>query len=139
MVGKWKKILKTKSLKASATIEAAVVVPFFALMVVQIVISAIHCHDQAIVYCVSSKICMSGEYGYRTFDKENRSRLREFSDLGNAYIYEKTLSEPSVLELTSSVLEIRTEHASILRNDPVDYVWMTDAAAKLLKDKGESQ
>lgn len=125
-----------RKLKGSTTLEAAVIVPIFTIIVVQIVLNAFQCHDVAIRNCVTSKMCIKAEYGYRTFDKDNADKLKNLTEKTNAYIGEKTIGEETMVNISASLLDINAEKASVLRNDPVDYVWLTDAAEKLLK-KGE--
>ncbi|MGN0160061.1 MAG: hypothetical protein ACI4AQ_01600 [Lachnospiraceae bacterium] len=130
---------RRKRIKGSVTLEAAVVVPLFVIMVVNIVVAAFECHDQAIINCVGTKICMRAEYGYRSFDKDHSGKLDELSRLGTAYVGEKTIQKKDSVNVKASLLEVQALSASILRNDPVDYVWVSDAAEKLLQRAGEKE
>ncbi len=122
-------------LKGSMTIEAAVIVPLFTIIVLQMVLLAIGCHDRALINCVSDKICMDMEFNGYEDGKYSGDLLKELSNKGTLYLEEKTIRNGMVLEMESGLLAIKTEVSSINKNNPVEFVWITDAAKKLLEEE----
>lgn len=122
-------------LKGSVTIEASVIVPIFTIIVLQLVLLAISCHDRAITNLVSSKICMDMEFSGFEDGEYRRDLLLELSSRGTAYVEEKTIKSGQVLEIKEGLLAIKTDVSSISKNNPVEFVWMTDAAKKLLEEE----
>ncbi len=122
-------------LKGSVTIEASVIVPIFTIIVLQLVLLAISCHDRAITNLVSSKICMDMEFSGLENGEYRGDLLLELSNRGSLYVEEKTIKSGQVLEIKEGLLAIKTDVSSISKNNPVEFVWMTDAAKKLLEEE----
>lgn len=124
-------------LRGSATLEAAVIVPVFTMIVVLIIGLAMDCHDTAIINCTSDKLCMEVEFTGLREGKYDAGKMKELSGKGSEYIKTKTLRNSRVMQIEEKILSIETEYSSIKKNNPVNYVRMTDAAEKLI-GKGEA-
>ena len=120
-------------LKGSVTIEAAVIVPLFTMIFVRIVMLAIECHDVAIVNCASDKVCIEAEFiGYEN-GEYRADVMQELSEKVTLYLSEKTLTKSENIQLKEAILGIETKVSSISKNNPVEFVWITDAAKKLFQ------
>lgn len=121
-------------LKGSATIEAAVLVPLFMIMLVNIILLALDCHDSVIINCASDKICMEAEF--YSYDTElYKRKINELEVLVNKYIEEKTVNSKAQIDVKDGVFDVSTEYSETLKNNPVDFVWLTDAAKKLINEE----
>ena len=118
-------------LKGSATIEAAVIIPLFTVMVLLIIELAIDCHDWTIRDCVSDKICMEIEFaGLKEYDYDT-IKIMDFSYRGTEYVKERVLKNKVTLTIKEGLLNIKTDYSAIEKNNPVTYVWKIDALNKL--------
>lgn len=122
-------------LNGSITIEAAVIVPIFTIMVMQIILLAMDCHDITITNCAAAKICMNMEFNGYENGEYRADLLKELSYDGTQYLEEKAIKTNPVVELKSTITSIETEQAAIQKNNPVEFVWITDAAKKLVGEE----
>lgn len=119
-------------LKGSVTIEAAVIIPLFTIMVVNIILLGMDCHDRTIINCASDKMCMEVEFDSRKSEDYN-SKILKLEEKGKAYLSGMTLRTSGELEISTGLLDVTSKYSQILKNNPVDFVWITDAAEKLVK------
>lgn len=120
-------------LNGSITIEAAVIVPLFTIIVLQIILLAIDCHDKAIINCASDKICMDMEFNGFDNGEYRKDIMEALSYNGTMYLAEKTIKSAMSMKIRSTITNIETENSAIAKNNPIDFVWITDAAKKLMK------
>lgn len=66
-------------LKGSVTLEAAVLIPLFTLIFVQLVFLALNCHDRAVANCTEDKVCMKAEFERPLGGEEDTGRTDECS------------------------------------------------------------
>lgn len=125
-------------LKGSATVEAAIIIPLFTIMVVMLINLAITCHDRVIVNCASDKVCMEMEFSEMKIGKYNKEKITDLEARVSSYIAEKTLQGDKNLSMTEDALSIKTQYSEISKNNPMEYVRLIDAAEKLL-GKGEDK
>ncbi|MDD6571738.1 MAG: pilus assembly protein [Thermoflexaceae bacterium] len=123
-------------LRGSATIEAAVIIPLFTIIVVFIIGLAVDCHDTAVINCASGKLCMKAEFSGFSQGRYDTALLKELSGTGTAYIKEKVIKNSGVIQIEETLLNIETGYSSIEKNNPVEYVRLTDAAKKLIGKGG---
>ena len=124
-------------LKASVTLEAAVIVPLFTLMVVMLIQVAMKCHDRVILNSISDKVCMEMEFS-GLMEKEKQQRMEELENQGNEFIRDKMIQMKGTMHMKEDFLHIVTQYSSIDKNNPMTYVRMADAAEKLLKGGKEN-
>jgi hypothetical protein len=121
-----------KNNRGTVTIEAAVIVPLFTIVVVMLIQTAIKCLDRDIVNCVSDKLCMDAEFlGFKS-GKYDKNILRQYSEKANTYLQENTVSESYTVDISEELLVIKTDYGKVDKNNPVQYVRTADAAEKLL-------
>lgn len=123
-------------IKGSVTIEAAVIVPIFTVIVVQIILLAMECHDKTIINCTSDKLCMEMEFtGFRE-GRYDTEKMNALGNKGTEYLKNKTIKKSPVISMVSTLFHIETDYSEIEKNNPVEFVWITDAANKLIR-RGE--
>lgn len=118
-------------LKGSATIEAAVIIPLFMIMVLFIIELAIDCHDWTIRDCISDKICMEAEFAGLTDYQYDTVKMQDLGQRGTEYVQGKVLKSKVALTISESTLNMETKYSAIEKNNPIKYVWMVDALEKL--------
>lgn len=121
-----------RKMKASTTIEAAIIVPLFMMMLVLLVLSAIKCHDRAIYNTIAVKGNVQAEFGARKKEDYERN-IEQIGGKINAYLDEKVIYNKQRLCLKNNVMNISSEASLIGKNDPVEFTWLTDAAKNLMK------
>lgn len=126
------KLKKIRAFRASTTIEAAVIVPLFVIMVVQFIFVAEHCHDQTIYNAVAVKGNVVSEFGARKED-DYKKNMEDVNGKINVYLDEKTIGSGRSITIKSSILNIESDASVIAKNDPVEFTWLSDAATKLVK------
>lgn len=119
-------------LRGSATIEAAVIVPIFMIMLVQLVLASLDCHDAAVLSCIGTKSAVIAEFGGRK-NEDYKKKINELSAKVNAYVEDKTVSRKSNIQIKNNMLSISAGKSVIAKNDPVEFTWLTDAAKKIMK------
>lgn len=117
--------------KGSITIEAAVIVPLFVIMVVNIILLAFECHDRAVINCASDKICMEVEFDSKNND-EYKNKIAALEEKGRKYLLNKTIIRTGELKIESGMLDVSSDYSKILKNNPMEFVRFTDAAEKLI-------
>lgn len=122
-------------LKGSVTIEASVLIPIFTLIVVQLVILALNCHDRVIINCAADKVCM--RYEFEKPIKKDNNKKDDLSRELNAYIAVKSISVKPSVQIKKGLLKVETEYSRITQNNPVQFVWETDAVEKLVHAGGD--
>lgn len=122
-------------LKGSVTIEACVIIPVFTIIVVWLVLASADCHDRAIINSISDKMCIEAEF--MTFDggKYDDRLLEEYSARRHGLIENATIKIKSTDKIKEDLLHLKTDSSSVLKNNPVQYVRVTDAVKKLMKEK----
>lgn len=124
-------------LKGSVTIEASVLIPVFTLIVVEFILLAINCHDNVIINCAADKVCMRYEFE-KSANKEHSEKAQEgLAAEASEYIAVKAMSKKPCIQIKSGLLKIETDYSRIIKNNPVDFVWQTDAIKKLTPSGGD--
>lgn len=117
----------------ATTIEAAVIVPLFTMIVVMLIQTAINSLDKDILNCASEKLCMDVEFLEFKSGKYDKNKLLEYTNLGNTFLNESTVNEKNQIEIVEDIFTIKTEYGKVDKNNPVQYVRITDVGEKLLK------
>lgn len=114
------------------TIEAAVIVPVFTIIVLELIIAAVECHDRVIVNCASDKVCMNFEF-YELYQDNYLKIKDEYETAVNGYIGEKTIYDSENCNIEVSLLSVKTDDSNIDKNNPVEFVRVTNAAINLME------
>lgn len=127
------KRIMSKNDKGVATIEAAVIVPLFTIIIVLLIKQAIMCHDNTLNCCTYEKVCILAEFEQH---EKGRYMLKGYDEYGNkakAYFDEKKISNEDQNEKTqvsNGLLYISADDVKVLKNNPVEYVWKITALKK---------
>lgn len=114
------------------TIEAAVIVPIFTIIVLEVIIASIECHDRVIINCASDKVCMNFEF-YELYQDNYLEIKNEYETAVNGYIREKTIYGSENYSIDVSLLAVKTDISNIDKNNPVEFVRVTNAAINLME------
>lgn len=124
-------------LKGSVTIEASVLIPVFTVIAVQLIMLALNCHDNVIINCAADKACMRYEFEKPVVKENSKISLETLSGEVNGYIAAKTMIKKPYLQIKSGFLKTETDSSQIVKNNPIDFVWQTDAIKKLIPSGGD--
>ncbi len=124
-------------LKASVTLEASVLIPVFTFISVQLILLALNCHDRVIINCAADKVCMTAEFEKSLYEDSGKNVTDVLLRNVNEYIALKTVTMKTSVQIVSNFLKIETDYSQINRNNPVSYVWETDALKKLINSGGK--
>lgn len=124
-------------LKASVTLEASVLIPVFTFLSVQLILLALNCHDRVIINCAADKVCMTAEFEKSFYEDSGKNVTDVLSRNANEYIASKTVTMKTSVQIVTNFLKIETDYSQINRNNPVSYVWETDALKKLINSGGK--
>ncbi len=124
-------------LKASVTLEASVLIPVFTFISVQLILLALNCHDRVIINCAADKVCMTAEFEKSLYEDSGKNVTDVLLRNVNEYLALKTVTMKTSVQIVSNFLKIETDYSQINRNNPVSYVWETDALKKLINSGGK--
>jgi len=124
-------------LKASVTLEASVLIPVFTFISVQLILLALNCHDRVIINCAADKVCMTAEFEKSLYEDSGKNVTDVLSRNVNEYIALKTVTMKTSVQIVTNFLKIETDYSQISQNNPVSYVWETDALKKLINSGGK--
>lgn len=124
-------------LNGSATIEASVLIPVFTVIIVQLILLALNCHDNVIINCAADKGCMRYEFEKPLAKEKDTKSSDRLSKEISEYISVKTMVKKPQVRIKSGLLKTETEYSRITANNPVEYVWQTDAVKKLISAGGD--
>lgn len=125
-------------LKGSVTIEASVLIPVFTVIAVQLILLALNCHDNVIINCAADKVCMQYEFAKPGVKENSNKTLDRLSGEVSTYIAEKTMAKKPYIQIKSGFFKTETDYSQIISNNPVDFVWQTDAIKKLVPTGGDN-
>lgn len=125
-------------LKGSVTIEASILIPVFTMIAVQLILLALNCHDNVIINCAADKVCMQYEFVKPGVKENGNKTLDRLSGEVSTYIAEKTMSKKPYIQIKSGFFKTETDYSQIISNNPVDFVWQTDAIKKLVPTGGDN-
>lgn len=124
-----------KTLNASITVEAAIIVPLFTLIIVQMIILAINCHDVAMSNIIETKMVMKVEYEAVFHGKVNEDIRKKIQLDGNKVLEIKSIGKRDEVKIEKTIFDVKSQHSQILLNNPVEFVRITDAAKIITNGK----
>ncbi len=124
-------------LKGSVTIEASVLIPVFTLIAVQLILLALNCHDNVVINCAADKVCMRYEFEMPIVKENSKKSLEGLSGEVSRYIASKTMTKKPNIQIKSGFFKTETDYSQIVKNNPVDFVWQTEAIKNLIPSGGD--
>lgn len=117
--------------RGSVTVEAAVIIPLFTIIVVNMVLLAFTCHDRAVISCAETKTCVRLE-----FLKDGKDKVSEMNNRLEGYLSARTIGGISSTQIEYGLLNVSSGKSVIVRSNPVSITRITNAAKKLVKEDG---
>lgn len=115
--------------RGSVTVEAAVIIPLFTIIVVNIILLAFTCHDRAVTSCAETKVCVRLE-----FLKDGKNKVTEMNKRLDGYLSGKTIGSRNSTQIEYGLLSVKSGKSAIVKSNPVSITRITNATKKLLKE-----